>query len=387
MQAVILAGGEGWRLRPLTKNRPKALIPVGNHPLIDYCIEALLKAGIRDIIVVAGYRREQVIRHLNTLDHEVRVVVQEKQLGSAHALACAAPLIHETTLVLSGDNYVDAASIDKMGTEGNAIMVSDSLSPSHYGVVRVQDGIVTDFFEKPDEKGPCLVSSGLYLFTPEVISSIREADLPDLLIRMIADGIPVRAVRDGEWYDAIHAWDLLGQNRHLLQMNESVRSGTISRLVTISGRVSIGSGTTIGPGCCITGPVRIGDGITIGPNVVIGPDVSIGNRVTIEPFSVLENSIIMDDVRIGSHSRVVDSIIGEGAGIADHLSTITTEGVFPLGENEAKLLHRGTFGAIIGERVSLESSVVLKGCILGNNCRVQSGRRLEGVIPDGSQVI
>lgn len=387
MQAVILAGGEGWRLRPLTKNRPKALIPVGNRPSIDYSIDALLKAGIRDIIVVVGYRREQVIRHLNTLDHEVKVVVQERQLGSAHALACAAPLIHETALVLSGDNYVDASSIEAMGTEGNAILVTGSLSPSHYGVVRIQDGLVLDFFEKPDEKGPCLVSSGLYLFTPEVIRSIREADLSDLLIRLINDGIPVRAVRGGDWYDAIHAWDLLGQNRHLLQATESVTSGTISRLATISGRVSIGARSTIGPGCCITGPARIGEGTVIGPNVVIGPDVSIGNRVTIEPFTVLENAIIMDDVRIGSHSRVADSVIGEGCRIADHLSTITSEGLFMLGDSETKMLHRGSFGAIIGEGASLESSVVLKGCILGNNCNVHSGRRLEGVIPDSSRVI
>jgi len=109
MQAVILAGGEGWRLRPLTKNRPKALIPVGNRPIIDYVIDALLEAGVRDITVVVGYRKEQVIRHLNTLDHEVNVVVQERQLGSAHALACAMPKIHDTTLVLSGDNYIDTA--------------------------------------------------------------------------------------------------------------------------------------------------------------------------------------------------------------------------------------------------------------------------------------
>ncbi|MCQ1539170.1 nucleotidyl transferase [Methanocalculus taiwanensis] len=387
MQAVILAGGEGWRLRPLTKNRPKALIPVGNRPLIDYCIEALLESGIRDIIVVVGYRRERVIRHLNTLDHEVKVVVQEKQIGSANALACASHLIHDTTLVLSGDNYLDAGSIEAIGTSGNAIMVTGSLSPSHYGVVQVQDGLVTSLMEKPDEKGPCMVSSGLYLFTPEVIKSIREYDMSDLVIRLINDGIPIRAVYGGDWYDAIHSWDLLGQNHHLLQTNVSKRSGTISRFVTVNGRVSIGARSIIGPGCTITGPVRIGEDTTIGPNVIIGPDVSVGDRASIEPFTVIANSIILDDVCIGSHSRIKDSVIGEGCSISDHLSTITTEGFYSLGEGDGKMLHRGTFGAILGERVSLESSVVLKGCILGNDCQVQSGRRLEGVIPDGSRVI
>ena len=86
MQAVILAAGEGKRVRPLTRSRPKALIPVANRPIIEYVIEALLKNGIRDIIVVVGYRKEQVTRFLNQLDVPVEVVVQAKQLGTAHAL-------------------------------------------------------------------------------------------------------------------------------------------------------------------------------------------------------------------------------------------------------------------------------------------------------------
>jgi glucose-1-phosphate thymidylyltransferase len=387
MQAVILAGGEGWRLRPLTKNRPKALIPVGNRPLIDYCIDALLEAGVRDITVVVGYKKEQVIRHLNTLEHPVRVVVQERQLGSAHALACATPYIHEMTLILSGDNYVDATSIRMMGGGGNAIMVTTSLSPAHYGVVTVKNGQVTSLIEKPDQHNPCLVSSGLYLFTPDVIRSISERDLSELVSRLLSQDIPVRAVPVGDWNDAIHAWDLLGQNQYLLKTTSPGRSGMISRLSTIIGRVSIGARTSIEPGCVITGPVRIGEDASIGPNVVIGPNVSIGDRVVIEPFSLIKNSILMNDVSIGSHSRIADSVIGDGSSIGDHFSTITTEGFFPLGEGTTKMLHRGTFGAIIGDGVAIESSVVLKGCILGNTTEVSSGRRLDGVIPDGSRVM
>ena len=89
MQAVILAAGEGKRVRPLTRSRPKALLPVANRPIIGYVIEALLKNGIRDIVVVVGYRKEQVIRFLNELDVPITVVVQDKQLGTGHALNCA----------------------------------------------------------------------------------------------------------------------------------------------------------------------------------------------------------------------------------------------------------------------------------------------------------
>ena len=86
MQAVILAAGEGKRVRPLTRGRPKALLPVANRPIIEYVIEALLKNGIRDIVVVVGYRKEQVTRFLNQLDVPISVVIQDKQLGTAHAL-------------------------------------------------------------------------------------------------------------------------------------------------------------------------------------------------------------------------------------------------------------------------------------------------------------
>ena len=111
MQAVILAAGEGKRVRPLTRSRPKALLPVANRPIIEYVIEALLKNGIRDIVVVVGYRKEQVIRSLNEVNVPITIVVQNKQLGTAHALNCAKSHITGDFLLLPGDNYIDPLSI------------------------------------------------------------------------------------------------------------------------------------------------------------------------------------------------------------------------------------------------------------------------------------
>ena len=104
MQAVILAGGEGQRVRPLTYSQPKVMIPVANRPILDYVLESVVKSGINDIIVVAGYRKEQVIRYLNSLDTGVSVVVQKKQLGVFDALRCAKDLIKGDFLLLPGDN-------------------------------------------------------------------------------------------------------------------------------------------------------------------------------------------------------------------------------------------------------------------------------------------
>jgi len=151
MQAVILAGGEGKRLRPLTRSRPKALIPVGNVPIIDYVIESLLACGIRDIIVVVGYRREQVISHLNDRGHPVRVVVQDKPLGTAHALVQAKEHISGRFLVLPGDNYIDSASIARIMDKPDAVLVKDHPYPSNFGVVEIRRGYVTRIVEKPEQ--------------------------------------------------------------------------------------------------------------------------------------------------------------------------------------------------------------------------------------------
>lgn len=111
LQAVILAAGEGIRLRPLTQNRPKALIPVANKPIIEHTILSLLEARIRDIIVVVGYRKEQVMRHLARFSLPIMIVRQTEQLGTAHALLCAQNRIAGDVLVLPGDNYIDPDSI------------------------------------------------------------------------------------------------------------------------------------------------------------------------------------------------------------------------------------------------------------------------------------
>src|SRR5512138_3251715 len=144
MQAVILAAGEGVRVRPLTRSRPKAMIPVANRPIIEYVIDALLKNGIRDIIVVVGYRKDQVTRYLNGLAVPIEVVVQDKQLGTAHALKCAESSIRGDFLVLPGDNYIDSQSIARIKETTNAILVKEHPSPSNFGVVLMDNGMVTN---------------------------------------------------------------------------------------------------------------------------------------------------------------------------------------------------------------------------------------------------
>jgi glucose-1-phosphate thymidylyltransferase len=384
MQAVILAAGEGKRVRPLTRSRPKALIPVANRPIIEYVIEALLKNGIRDIIVVAGYRKEQVTRFLNQLDVSFDVVVQPKQLGTANALQCAESRIKGDFLLLPGDNYIDPHSVARITGKTNAMLVKDHPNPSNFGVVMMQDGYVTDIVEKPEHAQSLMVSTGIYALSRDVFSYIQGNDLPEAITAMIRNGIRVEGVPADDWQDAIFAWDLLKMNRRLLHNLLPAREGVASRQTIIQGAVRIGKGTTIGPNTVISGPVVIGSDCAIGPNTCILPNTSIGSRVTVEPFSVLGNALIMDDATIGSHSRIMDTVIGERCALSDHTSTCTTAGAL---EIEGTLV-KSEFGAIFGDTVAGGPFSTYRNSILGNNVTVEGhGRLTSRIIPDGSMVI
>ena len=378
MQAVILAGGEGSRLRPLTLSRPKAMIPVANRPIIDYVIRALAANGIRDITVVVGYRKEHVIRYLNRCDIPIRVVVQEKQLGPAHALRCAEAEISGNFILLPGDNYIDAASIGKIKNEPSSLLIKEHPYPSNFGVVSLRNGFVEEIVEKPSESPRFTVSTGIYHLDRNVFDYLDGREIPDAIGAMIGAGYRFRAVPADQWHDAVYPWDLLGINSRILKSVPPRKSGTINGMSKIQGIVRIGEGTEIGPNSTILGPVIIGESCDIGPNTCIMPNTSIGSRVRIEPFTYLENSILMDDVRIGSHSRCVDAVVGEGARLANQTTIRTGNYRF---EVDGKLFG-GKFGAILGDRVTSAPFTVLHHCLVGNYVSIEEGRTISGNIPD-----
>ena len=384
MQAVILAAGEGKRVRPLTHSRPKALIPVANRPIIEYVIDALIQNGIRDIIVVVGYRKEQVTRYLNSLTVPVTVVVQDKQLGTAHALTCARSKITGDFLVLPGDNYIDAGSIAKIKNVKNAMLIKEHPNPSNFGVVQLADGYVTHIVEKPERSPGFMVSTGIYSLSPSFFQYIMENNITDAISCMLEDNQKIHGVVADDWQDAIYAWDLLRMNARLLSHITPSREGTSSRNTTITGAVHIGKGTTIGPNTVIAGPVVIGNDCEIGPNCCIMPNTSIGARARIEPFCYIGNALLMDDSSIGSHSRILDTVLGEGCVLADHISTCTSASLMEIEGTVTK----PEFGAILGDGVQAGAFTTFKNCIVGNNTTVEDGNRvISSSVPDDSLVI
>lgn len=384
MQAVILAAGEGKRVRPLTHSRPKALIPVANRPIITYVIDALIQNGIREIIVVVGYRKEQVTRYLNSLKVPVTVVVQDKQLGTAHALLCAQSKIKGDFLVLPGDNYIDAGSVAKIKNAHNVMLVHEHPNPSNYGVVKLTDGYVTHIVEKPERAPGFMVSTGIYSLSPSFFQYVRENNITDAISCMLEDNQKIHGIVADDWQDAIYPWDLLRMNARLLSHITPSREGVSSRNTTITGTVNIGKGTTIGPNTVISGPVVIGNDCEIGSNCCILPNTSIGARARIEPFCYIGNVLLMDDCSVGSHSRILDAVLGEGCMLADHTSTCTSASLMEI----EGTITKPEFGAILGDGVQAGAFTTFKNCIVGNNTTVEDGNRvISSSVPDDSLVI
>jgi glucose-1-phosphate thymidylyltransferase len=311
-------------------------------------------------------------------------VIQEKQLGTAHALQCAESKITGDFLVLPGDNYIDPRSIARIKDTPNAILVKEHPNPSNFGVVLLNNGRVTDIVEKPEHSPSFLVSTGIYCLKKNFFSHIRGTDITDAVSGMIRAGEHIQAVPADDWQDAIFAWDLLKMNRRLLKNLPMAREGTSSRQTIIQGPVSIGKGTTIGPNTVITGPVVIGSDCEIGPNTVIMPNTSIGSRVRLDPFTMIGDAIIMDDTIIGSHSRIIETVVGERCNLADHTSVSTAAGLMDI---EGCTI-RSEFGAVLGNNITSGPFTVFKNCIVGNNVTIDGQESISSrSIPDGSLVI
>lgn len=389
-QAVILAAGEGQRLRPFTVNKPKAMLSIGDKPILSYVIESLAANGIRDIIVVVGYRKEQVLDWLSLEEPpgaEITFATQENQLGTAHALAQARPFVHDDFLVLPGDKLIEATTIARfVNTAPQAVMAKRVDNPGRYGVLTVEKGLLKSLSEKPKEPPSNLINTSVYAFNQEIFEFIEpELDIPDVLNKMTDQGIPINAYEtEGAWLDVVYPWDILNLNGVVLRRMPSGRGGLIEAFVNIKGQVAIGKGSVIHSNSYLAGPIIIGENCEIGPNVCLLPATSIGDNVTISAFTEIKNSVIGNDVTIGPGGTVQDSVIDQACVIKGHLTACSGDAEVTInGEH-----HRVNIGAMLGESCTLDYGVVAQpGVILGNYSQVQAMKLIKGRLPDKSLVL
>ncbi len=389
-QAVILAAGEGQRLRPFTVTKPKVMLSVADKPILQYVIESLAQNGVRNIVLVVGYRREQVFDYIGSAEQfgvDVVYITQEKQLGTAHALVQAKAVIKNDFLVLPGDNLIEADTIARFVTiKPNSVLVKRVDNPVRYGVVTIDKGKAKAITEKPKEATSNIVNTGIYAFTTEIFNFIEaELDIPDVINKMLAQGYPISAQEtDGTWLDVVYPWDILSLNDAILHQAQANLGGTIEAGVSVKGLVSVGEGTVVRSGSYIVGPVVIGGNCDIGPNVCILPATSIGDNVVISSFSEIKNSVVGDDVSIGPGCIIQDSVIDKGCVINGHFTAASSQADVEVnGEH-----HLVNIGAMLGEGCRLGNSIVAQpGVIVGNHSQVQALKLIRGRLPDRSLVV
>jgi glucose-1-phosphate thymidylyltransferase len=397
LKAVILAAGEGTRLRPLTVSKPKVMIPIANRPIIEYAVEAVSQNGIKEIVIVVGYKKESIMSHFEDgrkFGCEISYVQQPKPLGTSHALLQAESEIDSDFLVLPGDNLIDPKEISKLieSQNQNSLLIAESEIPSKYGVVFLDKGVVTKMLEKPQEKLSNLISTGIYRFTTDVFSAIKTVgeggfhDLTAVVQFMIESNVRLEGIHGiGKWIDAVYPWELLHVNAQAIPDAKVGYAGNIEEGAHIKGKVFIGEGTTIRSGAYITGPVVIGKGCDIGPSACIYPSTSIGDNVSIQPFTVVRHSLIMNDVEIGSSSSISNSIIGDGVQIGSHFTATNEKALI---NTDSGYHEVDDIGAIIGEDSNIGSQVTAaSGLLLGARCKVTSSKRIHGFLPNKSIVM
>ncbi|MBU0498386.1 MAG: NTP transferase domain-containing protein [Candidatus Thermoplasmatota archaeon] len=394
MKAIILAAGEGKRLRPFTETMPKVMLPVGNKPILEYVLDSVTTNGIDDIIIIVGYQKEVIMDYFSTYEKgNITYITQDKQLGTGHALLQAENHIETPFIVIPGDNIIDHKSIAHLRETSSeyAMLIKQHPHPSKYGVVTIENNHLTSFVEKPKDGEGSYISTGIYKLPPSIFSDLATLTsqglhtLSSAIENLLIQHIDIDTIIADTWMDIVYPWNLIGVNEAVMHQTAGSTAGTIEKNVTIKGPVTIKENTHIYAGTYIVGPVIIGSGCEIGPNVCIFPSTAIGNNTVIHPFTELHNSVIMQNTHIGSHTHISHSIIGQGTVIHPHFTNIPGPATIEI-ENE--FLKLENIGVMIGEDTTIGCNTISEpGIIIGRSCTISPLTKITRAIPSGQNVM
>lgn len=367
LKAILLAAGEGTRLRPITETRPKALIPVLCKPLLQWHLEALLQAGAEEVFLVVGYMKDLVVNFVETLSgirNRIKLVYQEKQLGTGDAVVKAAEAIgpSEEVIVTYSDLFFEDwglyHTLTKM--QGYYVVGSHIEDPRDYGVLVTSGLNLIRIIEKPSVKEPSLVNVGVYkLNTSDILenrdvkpSPRGELEFTDIVSKIAAKK-PVRVLNiSGEWLDVGKPWHVIDANKIALRNIRSSIKGRVKEPVHIVKPVYIGENTVVHSFTTIVGPAYIDDDVEIGPNAYIRPWSVIckGSRIG---FSVeVKESVIFEHVHASHLTYIGDSVICEhvnlGAGTVLANLRFDRKTIKMLVKGKVEDTGRQKLGAIIG---------------------------------------
>ena len=337
MKAIVLHGGHGTRLRPLTHTGPKQLLPIANKPMSQYCIESIKETGINEIAIIVGGTGSSKVREYYGSGEKFGVsftyIEQDKPKGIAHAIRlCKEFVNNEKFLVFLGDNIIQRSIADftsnfKKSEFDATILLCEVDNPSRFGIAAIENNKITKILEKPKDPPSNLAVTGIYFLTPiifDVIDNLKPSGRNELEITDALDilleknhNISFEMIAD-YWKDTGTPEDILNANRQVLEHICNQTCIVDESSITLSNSNWI-TPSIIGKNCKIDKSARIGPNASIGDNTIISSDV------------VIENSIIMSDCKIDGGLNIRDSIISANCHLHGN-NKDKTKKIFLLGE-------------------------------------------------------
>ncbi|TRZ70980.1 MAG: glucose-1-phosphate thymidylyltransferase [Nitrosopumilaceae archaeon] len=354
LKGILLHGGYGTRLKPLTYTRPKQLLPIANIPMSQYGITSLKNAGITDIAIVIGgnnsYKVKEYYGDGEKFGVKITYIYQDEPKGISHAISLCEDFIgSHKFVVFLGDNIMlkDIVSYAKeFDNEGDAakILLCEVSNPSQFGIADItKDGKIKKIMEKPKNPPTNLAVTGIYFLSPVIFDIIKklkpswrnELEITDALQILLESNQKISYdIITGYWKDTGTPDDIIEANRIILSSMAPYFHGQKENGVTIKGKVMIGKNTNIKNDTTIEGPVIIGENCIISGTTYIGPNTSIGNNSKLNNCTI-DNSIIMDGCYIDGKISIANSIISHNSKITSNKQKKT---ILMLGEDTTIIL-------------------------------------------------
>ncbi len=408
MKALLLAAGEGTRLRPLTSNTPKPLLTVAGRPFLTHAIDALKEAGVEEVVIVTGFRGDRIRSHYRNGEGtgvSIRYLEQKERKGTAHAIGRAEGMMDGPFFCLAGDVLVERGDLvamrERYESEGVSVMAAAKAEdPSRFGVIEAEGGRMLRIAEKPESPRSDLINASIYLFDPGIFPHIRdtglsargEYEITDSLSAMsAAEGVAVHQLR-GPWMDVGQAWDLLKANETLMASQGRRVEGTVEDGAAVIGDVVVEEGARIRSGSYIEGPAYISADCDIGPNCHIRPSTCLGPRCRVGNASEVKNSVVMADTNLPHHNYVGDSVIGErcnlGSGTKVANLRFDHRGIKVMGKDGFIDSGRRKLGVIMGDDVETGiNAMILPGTVVFERAVIGAGAKAFGMLGPDSKVI
>jgi UDP-N-acetylglucosamine diphosphorylase/glucosamine-1-phosphate N-acetyltransferase len=407
MKALVLAAGEGTRLRPLTSNVPKPLLLVAGKPFLSHIFGALKAGGVKEVALLVGWKANRIKEFYgdgSDLGLSITYLEQRERMGTADAVGHADGFMDEPFFCVNGDVVISELDVKEMYSifeaKHKTVMGAVTVpNPSSFGVIEEKEGKLIRILEKPKLPPSDLINAGMFVFTPDIFQEIRrtgrsprgEYEITDTLTSLArSDGVMVHRIAT-DWIDVGRPWDLLKANEIFMSRLVGRVEGEVEPGATLKGNVVVEKSALIRSGSYILGPAYISKGCEVGPNCYIRGGTCLGPNVKVGASVEVKNSIIMAGSHVPHHNYVGDSIIGErcNLGAGTKVANLRFDDRNVKVATGGKVIDSGRrkLGVIMGDDVKTGiNSNIDAGTIIWENSFIGPGAIAKGNIGPGSRV-